>query len=129
MRKARAKLNQLSRWSPTAGGRLSFSLGDTTGLPTPPGGGTVLSDPGGGRPAATDDGDKPIDFGKFFLAQEGGGVIPWSQFLLLAPDEARTLTEKTTGTRRAECERAFEETRQAWIEKRKARAAASTVVV
>jgi len=65
--------------------------------------GDVLNGPGG----TSEHG--PVDFGKFLLSREGSNMIPWSQFLLLAPNEAKALISHASDEVFQACKRAFDE--------------------
>ena len=91
MRKARAKLAMLSR----RGGGKTEGEGESRTA-------TQLSQPGASRNADS------IDFGKFLLAREGGGMIPWSKYLLIAEEEAEALVKKVSAEQMLECRRSYE---------------------
>ena len=52
-----------------------------------------------------------LSVAQFFLAQEGGSMIPWAKFLLVAPAAAVALTDKASAERKAACREAFENKR------------------
>ena len=54
--------------------------------------------------------DAAIDFGKFLLAREGGGMIPWSKFILMAEDspEAKASISTMKPEDLARCRQAYD---------------------
>jgi len=49
-----------------------------------------------------------FDFGQFFYAREGGGMIPWSEFLVQSAADAAPLVANTSTETREECRIAFD---------------------
>merc|ERR1712232_261324 len=71
--------------------------------------------PHGSQSAASEEKSKSledenvIDFGKFLLAREGGSMIPWSKFLLVAEEEAAPLVARTSAEQYKVCQRVYQD--------------------